>query len=369
MSYVGVMHITDTLIAGGYERVAVNLVNLLPRNRYLAYLCATRQEGPLGALVLEDVRRLHLKRRLRFDIRAVQRLVTFIQAQNIQILHPHGLSLFIAVIASLFPPYPAVVWHDHYGAYAMKERSAWLYRLAASRISGIIAVNQPLVEWSRLRLSIPAERIWYIPNFVCVTEPDEKPPVLPGTAGERIVCVADFRAQKDHLTLLRAMALVIRRMPTAHLLLVGAPCEQAYYDLVRKEIVQLGLLQNVSLLGQRQDVPAILQGSNIGVLSSVSEGLPLALLEYGMAGLPVIATSVGQCAEVLDEGRAGILVDPGSPDQLAEALLSLLQSLDRRSALGRQFHRRVQEAYSPGSIIEQVCQVYEKVLSRQKRLC
>jgi glycosyltransferase involved in cell wall biosynthesis len=293
---------------------------------------------------------------------ALRRLIAFNQTNRIQILHAHDASLFLAGLASLFPPYPTVVWHDHYGEYATKQRPAWPYRLAAPRISGIIAVNQPLVEWSKRRLRIPTERIWYVPNFVSLAQTVEKPPILPGTAGARIVCVANFRAQKDHFTLLRALALVIKQVPAAHLLLIGATYEQPYFNLVRKEIVSLGLSQNVSLLENRKDVSAILKASDIGVLSSASEGLPLALLEYGMASLPVVATNVGQCGEVLDEGRAGVLVAPVSPEPLAEALLSLLQSHQRRLAVGKQLEHRVKERYSAGAVMEQVCQIYEKVL-------
>jgi len=369
MNGVGVMHLTDTLDAGGMERMAVNLVNFLPRDRYVVYMCTTRREGPLADLVAEDVGRLRLERSQRFDISAVYRLVTFIRAHNIQILHAHNHSLFIAAIASLFPPYPLVIWHDNCGYNALVERPAWLYRLAIGRASGTVAVNQNLVEWSQRRLGMSAKRVWYIPNFVEIAKPTDQPLQLPGTASERIVCVANIRPQKDHFTLLRAMALVVRQVPSAHLLLVGAATDKAYFDLARKEIVQLGLDQNVSLLGERQDVSTILKASTIGVLSSASEGLPLALLEYGMAGLPVVATSVGDCPRVLDEGRFGILVPRGSHDQLAEALLSLLKSPERRSVLGRQFHRHVYEVYNPNSIIEQFCQVYEMVLNSPKRWC
>ena len=98
------------------------------------------------------------------------------------------------------------------------------------------------------------------------------------------------------------------------------------------------------------------------VLSSADEGFPLALLEYGTAGLPTVATAVGQCAEVLDEGRAGILVPPGAPGQLAEALLALLQSPAQRTVLGKQLHQRVQAVYSPSHIVEQICQIYDTLL-------
>jgi len=100
-------------------------------------------------------------------------------------------------------------------------------------------------------------------------------------------------------------------------------------------------------------------------LSSTSEGLPLALLEYGMAGLPAVATQVGQCPEVLDNGRVGVLIPPAEPDRLAKVLLSLLRSPERRAGLKELFRRRVQEVYSPGPVIQQVCRVYDAVMNSE----
>jgi len=91
----------------------------------------------------------------------------------------------------------------------------------------------------------------------------------------------------------------------------------------------------------------------------------MALLEYGMAGLPAVATRVGQCAEVLDEGRTGILIPSVSPDKLAGALLSLLRSPEQRADLGKRLQRRVREVYSSGPVIQQVCRVYDAVMNSE----
>jgi glycosyltransferase involved in cell wall biosynthesis len=357
------MHITDKLNMGGLERVAVNLINLLRRDLYLPYLCSTRHRGPLAQLLRQDVTYLWLERRHRYDVSAVKRLIAFIRTHNIRLLHAHGTSLFISSLVSLFPPHPRVIWHDHYGSYAVEERPAWLYRLAVRRTSGVIAVNQPLVEWSQRKLRVPGRLVSYIPNFVCPSEMYDEPPLLPGRPEQRIVCIAQLRPQKDHLTLLRAMPLITRQIPAAHLLVVGSTSDSAYLNQIKQEINQQGLERNVTFLGERQDVSGILAQSTIGVLSSASEGFPLVLLEYGIAGLPTVATNVGQCSEVLDEGRAGILVPPGAPDRLAEALLALLQSSELRSTYGKLLHSRVQEVYSPGPIMERIYQVYETALS------
>lgn len=363
MSRVAVMQVTDTLEAGGAERMAVNLANLLPRERYYPHLCTTRRDGPLAELVAPDVGRLRLVRKQRFDAGAALRLIAYGRRHNVQLLHAHGTSLFIAIVASIFPPRPAILWHSHFGRYALEDRRSWRYCLAMRRVGGVIAVNEQLAEWSKRRLGVPACRVWYLPNFVCATEASAAPVTLPGTPGNRLVCVANLRPEKDQLTLIRALAMVVQCQPAAHLLLVGSAIDLVYLGLVEKEISRCGLEQHVSLLGERPDVPAILRECDIGVLSSTSEGLPLALIEYGMAGLPAVATRVGQCAEVLDRGQAGMLVSAEAPDQLAQALLCLLQGSEDRTTLGQRFRRRVQEHYSPGRVIEQVCRVYDTVLA------
>jgi glycosyltransferase involved in cell wall biosynthesis len=364
MTRIRVMQVIDSLHAGGAERVAVNMANALPREHYVPYLCVTRRASmALAELVAPDVGLLRLERSKRFDWAAVARLVQFNQAQQIDLLHAHGSSIFIAALSTLFPPHPRLVWHDHFGRYAVEERPRWVYAPVVRHARAVIAVNQPLAEWSRRRLGVPAERVSYIPNFVAEPQPAAQLPDVPGEAGQRIVIVANLRKEKDHATLLRAMAQVVRLVPTAHLLVVGPAADEAHLAMLRGIIAEHHLEGHVSLLGQRMDAAAILQASDVGVLSSVSEGLPLALIEYGMAGLAPVATEVGQCAEVLDGGRVGLLVPPREPERLARALAVLLRSPELRAFYGQQFRQHVRAHYSAQRIIERVGQVYQGALA------
>lgn len=356
----------DTLVPGGLERVAVNLANGLSRSRYGVHLCTTRQDGPLERSVSADVGRLRLRRSGRFDLAALRRLVRYVRANDIRLVHAHGTSLFLAVAAAAFRPRPAVVWHDHFGRFGSEERPIGVYGLAARRAGAVIAVTEDLADWSRRRLGVQACRVHYIPNFAV---PPAEPPVaegLPGVKGSRIVCVANFRRQKDHLGLVRAMASVVRIRPDAHLLLVGDSNEPEYEEEVRNLISARRLGRNVSILGFRDDVAGVLRACDLGVLSSTSEGFPLALIECGWASLPVVATRVGQCDEILEGGRAGILVPPASPEELAEALVSLLASVERRRELGGRLRGRVEKEYGRDRTIERICDVYEIALGASR---
>jgi glycosyltransferase involved in cell wall biosynthesis len=363
MQRLGVMHIIDTLSAAGAERVAVNMVNHLPRNRYIPYLCTTRCDGPLDAMVRGDVIRLRLRRKSRLDLAAIVRLRRFIQANKIRVLHAHGPSLFIARLAAIGTN-ASIFWHAHHGRYALEDQRAHHYRLATAGIAGVITVNRELSEWCARKLRVPVESIWYVPNPVALEAGQPGAVTLPGLKGSRIICVANFRAEKDHLTLVRAMAHVAREVPSAHLLLVGKCHDAAYLKLIEAEISALGLRNQITILGPRNDVSALLNHCDIGVLSSASEGLPISLLEYGATGLAVVATAVGQCSDVLDGGRAGVLVPSGAAGVLAEEMVALLRSPERRRELGSRLHSRVNQTYSAGNVMLQICAIYDAALGQ-----
>lgn len=359
---IHVMHLTDTLDRGGRERIAVDLVNHLPSVRYETTLCTTRREGPLAADVAEHVGRLclHRARTLQWD--AIRQLSRYIRDQQVDLLHAHGSALVIANLAVPFRTSAKIIWHDHFGTNDQRQRSVRLFRLLTRRVAGVIAVSDTLAEWSRRRLGFARDRVWQLPNCVNVAEEVSPATDLPGTPGHRVVCVANLRPAKDHLTLLRAFAVVLQSAPAAHLLLVGAAPDPAYRAAVLAEMERLGLSAQVTLLGPRGDVPAILRACDVGVLSSKSEGLPVSLLEYGAAGLAVAATDVGQCRQVLADGACGRLVAPQSPEALGNALTELLAQRGTRQQLGARFRQRVAQDHGTAAVVEQLTEIYAQVL-------
>lgn len=363
MKPTGVMHVIDSLEVGGAERMAVHSANHLCQRQYRPFLCITRQAGPLLDDVQRDVRVLVLGRRHTFDPFALSRMCSFIRDNGIEILHAHSTSLFLALAASRFSPHPAVVWHMHYGGAAGSKYEP-MFGFAARRTAATIAVTSNLREWAARSLRVPDARLFYIPNFAAPFHAPSPCRDLPGSAGSRIVCVGNFRREKDQLNLVSAMRTVAEVNDSAHLIIVGAANDAQYARAVQQQISESGLASRVTILGRRLDVPQILAACDIGVLSSAVEGLPVALIEYGSAGLPVVATRVGQCEEVLDEGTAGILVAPREPRALAIALLELLNSPERRDALAANLKRRVDEHYSADTVVAQFSNVYKAVLSQ-----
>ena len=159
---IGVLQVSDSLGLGGAERVAVNLANLLPRERFDVHLCVTRREGPLSREVAPDVQRLLLERVSRLDEpRAILRWVRYVRRHDIRIIHCHKDTIFLAALAAPLLPGTLLVWHDHYGEYAFQSRPSWLDRLANWRTRGIISVNEPLLDWAVKELGFRRSRPYF----------------------------------------------------------------------------------------------------------------------------------------------------------------------------------------------------------------
>lgn len=360
-----VLHVTDTLAAGGAERMAVNLANGMQRDRYRVALCTTRRSGILEEQLAADVARVALRRTTRRrDLGAVLELARYLRELDVDVVHAHGTSLFIGAAACALTPRARLVWHDHLGAnVASGPWRRWLYRIGASRADQVITVTRDLQRWAVVTLGLPEDRVTTVPNFVSQSGPTAVPE-LPGCPEARVVCVANLRREKDHLTLVTALAEVVLEVPGAHGLLVGTYSDGEVVADVEARISALGIDDHVSLLGPRTDVDAILSGCAIGVLTSRSEGFPLALLEYGNHALPTVATDVGECAEILGHGTAGRLVPPGDSHAVAAAVAELLADPATATDLGERLHRRVQETYSADAVMSRVDRIYARALRR-----
>lgn len=174
----------------------------------------------------------------------------------------------------------------------------------------------------------------------------------------RIVCVARFSEQKDHGTLLQALNL----LPQVNweLVLIG---KGPLMENVRNLALTLGVEDKVSFFGERNDVEEILSSSDIFVLPSNWEGLPLSILEAMRAGLPVIATDVGGVSEIITNDINGYLVPPKNIDMLQSRLNKLLSSADLRRRLGQNGKKTFEENFSFEEMYYKTLSVYESVIS------
>lgn len=175
-----------------------------------------------------------------------------------------------------------------------------------------------------------------------------------------IGCVAVLRSWKGHRFLMDAFEIVADSHPDVHLVLVGdGPIRKTLLEKREKAACP----ERIHLVGHRDDPWPYYRGMETIVLASVkNEGIPQSLLQSMLAGTPVIGTNVGGIPEIVSPGRTGLLVEPGDPRQLAEAVAGLLDGAFDKSRIVSQARQMVEECYSLDRMGEQVCSVFQEVL-------
>jgi glycosyltransferase involved in cell wall biosynthesis len=356
-----VLQLIDTLDAGGAERMAVNLANALVSKVEKSYLCATREEGILQPTIDNKVVYVFLNKRNTLDITAIRRFYTILKREHIDIVHAHSSSFFLAALVAKLLPKLKVVWHDHYGnSEFLNQRPKCMLRLFSGQFSHSFGVNKELVTWAKKHLQ--HNSVSYLPNFIDLDTTKERFTVLKGNQGKRIVCLANLRPQKDHINLLWAFSKITKDFPGYSLHCVGQDFENVYSAKLYRLTKDLDLNSKVYFYGTCPDISAILSACDIGVLASRSEGLPLALLEYGRAELPVVVTAVGDCGGVVENEKSGLVVPSEDSEALYNGLYNLIIDHKKSKQFGLKLNQTVVNTYSASAIINSVLKQYKLVV-------
>lgn len=159
--------------------------------------------------------------------------------------------------------------------------------------------------------------------------------------------------------LLEAASILLRQGANVKVLVVGDGSIQL--DLMAKTH-DLGITENVVFLGHREDTDELLQALDIFVLPSLSEGIPMALLEAMAASRAVVASRVGGIPEIVEDGFEGFLVEAMDPDSLAERCRRFISSPDVAKKMGEQARKRVERDFSATAMADGVASVYKELL-------
>lgn len=345
-----IIQLIDSLEAGGAERMAVNFANSLASKVDFSGLVCTRKEGLLKDQLQLEVEYLFLAKKSALDVAALFRLRAFCAKNQVTHVQAHATSFFMAFLLRLLLPKLNIIWHDHYGlSEFLSQRRPQLLWLCSNFFDGIIAVNEPLKHWSLKHLS--CKKVIYLPNFVSTASSKKSQTSLAGKGEKRILCLANLRAQKNHFMLLSVAELLQQSHPDWTFHLVGQDFNDAYSAQLKQRILDAKLEEHVFLYGSRADTAAIIQQATIGILTSDSEGLPLAVLEYGLFGLPVVVTQVGEIPSVVTHQQEGFVVPVGSVEMAHKSLVELIENPNLRLKFGLALQAKINQEYTQESVV------------------
>src|SRR3954471_20612274 len=282
---------------------------------------------------------------------------------RVDLAHSHEFSMAVyGAWASWLAGVQHVITMHGSRYYAAHLRRRLAMRAAIALSGRTIAVSHPLADHISNDLRVRRSRVDTILNGVRPTtrpRSNVRDELRLGPDEGLIVSVGNLYPVKGHQHLIEALGLLAGRYPRVHLAISG---RGELADALTGRAAALGLSDRLHLLGLRSDVPAVLAAADVFVLPSLSEGLPLALLEAMFAACPIIASDVGDVAVALARGDAGILVQAGNAAALAGALDSLLRDRIQARQLGERAFRQAVAEYDISHMVRRYRAVYDDLL-------
>lgn len=383
MAPTRVLYIDHTSELGGAERSLLDLLTHLDRSRVEPIL-VTSPHGPLveraralgvevvlldvdpEALTLSREEWSHNKARFVWKARGfigeVWRLAALVRRRGVQVVHTNTLKAHVlgSLVAKLSGR--PIVWHMRDLPSKRGDARNLLDRLFKLVNPGIIAISAAVAE--DLSPAMAARtRVVYNGIDLAAFDARTRTPAegLPPGDGPMIGTISHLIPWKGQDVFLYAAAQLLRRHPAARFMVVGDPIFQFQLERERLEGIarHLGIGDAVSFVGHREDVPAVLSRLDVFALPSLYEPFGRVLIEAMAARRPIVASRAGGVPEIVLDGETGVLVEPGDPQALADALAGMLESPTRAETLAGAARERVADCFSLEATVAGVMAAYE----------
>ena len=369
-----IAQVLHRMYVAGAEVLAADLARRLGGRYRFVFLCLD-EIGPLGhTLGREGIGVFDLERRPGLDRRVARRVRQIINVHRVALLHAHQYTpFFYAAVARGLRRQPAMIFTEHGRHYPdqRKLKRVVANRFLIGRADRVTAVARFVKQALVNHEGINPDRIEVIHNGIDpaqfdLVDRDRVRAVVRNELGLRrdqpvALQVARFHPVKDHVTSLRAFARVVADVSDAVLLLAGAGRMRSEMQALAS---QLGLGDRVRFLGERSDVADLMAAADVFVLSSLSEGASVTLLEAMGAKLPIAATAVGGNEEVVAHDESGLLSPRGDANSLGANLAALLRSADLRARMGHAGHARLLDQFTQNQMHERYVALYDQMLKR-----
>ncbi len=375
-----VVLVIDDLEYGGAQRQVIELANNMDQGRFDVHVCALSDYVPLGALLMDSERRLHtVVKKNKIDFTVVPRLARLLKSLQADVVQSYLFSADIASrLAGRLAGTKLVVGSERLANYATRTRNTLAYRLTRRCVDLTIANSNAGAQFNSKAFGQPACDYRVIHNgvdterFTSRNEAGMRKQFGLPADGHIIGVFASFKPQKNHGMLLRAFRRLLDFLPDTQLLLVG---DQLYgnmmgtgdYNARMKDLIdELGIRQQCTFLGNRDDVERIYPECDITALSSLCEGTPNVLLESMACGTPVVATNICDNAYVVKDGETGFLVELDDVEGMAEHLRTLLANDAMRKEMGQKARSWVVGEFSLEQLARKTETVYLDALDRKR---
>lgn len=366
---IKVMYVTFSLDHGGAEKMMYDVATGLNRNCFDAHVLCLQPGGTLRGRFEESGIPVHtiIKKPMK-DVTLPARIFKLFAQERPDVVHvQNGYSWLYSTLAARASG-AGVVYVEH----SVWETPSSLY-LMLSKIMEVISTrivtpSEYVKNLISTKQKVRNERVDVIYNGVDIDRIRNRKDIhlkkreVGIEDGDRVIgIVARLTPVKNHVSLIKAMKIVCERIERCKLLVVG---DGELRPQLEQEVRQSGLEKAIAFLGTRNDVYDLLHTMDVFVMSSISEGFPISVLEAMAAGVPVLAPAVGGIPEALDHGKAGRMYSSHEPHVIAEGLLGLLSDRAAAECYAKEASAFVQANFSIEGMVDRYTRLYAETAGR-----
>ena len=354
------IHVINSLGFGGAEKILVFYAKYHDREKYRVEVVSFYPGGEMIEEIESHGVKVHILGTRSSDPRSFFRLKKLFDELEARIVHFHNpMPLFTGLPAALCDHVPVKVMTEHNIYYPGRTGGligSAVYLKLRRKLDTVIACSQEVRE-DNLH-SLDPERLITVSNGVDLGQFEPRGARAPAD-NYQIGTVGSLTPKKGYRYLIEAVGILASKEIPAELTFVG---DGPLRNELEQQAVRSGLGERVRFTGTTADVSKALDTFDVFAGSSLREGLPLVVLEAMASGKPVVTTDVGGNGEAVIDGTTGLLVPPGDPDALADALEALWKDDGKRDAMGRAGRDRVERHFSARKMVAETEKIYESIL-------
>ncbi len=364
-----ILHYLSSLAPGGAEEYALSLLAAMPERGFVPYLAAPRQllEALKRRLSALDLGCIAIEQTSPLDWRHAKRFINFLRTERIDLVHSHLFlaSLFASPLARLARVSSVETFHlrEVWREGKWLKGSFWLDRQVGRFVDRYIAVSHAagrhLLENKRIARSNRDLSRFHPPT---PAETARARAELGVSDKQVMIVLGRLEQQKGHAFLIDAFGKLAPQRPKLIALFAGSG---ALESELKARCEAAGLADRIVFLGYRDDTERLLAASDLVVLPSLFEGLPLVAVETLATARPIVATDVEGTREIVADGDTGLLVRAADPLALADGIERILADPALGSRLGRRGRALVEQKFDIRRQIARTVEVYQRLLDQK----
>jgi len=375
MKKIKVIEIIDKTFLGGGQKNLLSLIDHLDKDRFDLSVCSNPQGHLVDEVRKRNISHYPVSMNKRFQMDSIKKIRTLLRNNRFDIIHTHG------GVAGIYGRWAArkqsrlAVVHTLHGVHYLYYRNIFLkyiYRCLEKVFSqfthAVIFVSRADLRKGRKFRLVSKDKMRLIENGIDFQSLenqgiDQNKENKMGNAPV-VGTVARLHRQKNIPLLIRAGAEIKERYSGFKILVIGEGPLRGKLERLNQRLETDDI---VHFLGERKDIPGLISGMDVFVLPSLWEGLPYVLMEAAALEKPVVATDVDGIREMIEDEETGILVSPKKPEELAEAVMRLLDNPEWAQKLGKNFHRSLKKKYSLSNMVHKIQDLYIELYQQIRR--